>query len=136
MKNLILFCPRFSYTLHHATPVAENGATQGENEMFESVLAVFCAAEAHDTSDITTEVAKDLRKMARKNGTQKIVVNPFAHLSSRLAAPADAIRLIDEVVGKINKEEGFEAVRLHFGWYKAFHMSVSGEENTQTFREY
>ena len=115
MKNLIFFCDRFTYTLDHATLVAENMAQVGDSETFERTLVVFSSVESHDTEDMITEIAKDLRKIARKNSTQKIVVNPFAHLSSHLANPEITIRILDEVVARVNKEKGFEGKRLHFG---------------------
>lgn len=136
MKNLIFFCNTFTYKLDHTTLVAEKYGEVGDFENFKDVLVVFSTVESSDTSGITTEVAKDIRKIARKNGSKIIVINPFAHLSSSLASPESAIKILNEISEKINKENEFTVKRLHFGWYKEFDFNISGKENTQIFREY
>lgn len=136
MKNLIFYCDKFSYTLDHATLVAEKTGHEGESEIFENALVIFSSAEKGDTAEIATAGAKDIRKIARKNNTQKIVINPFAHLSGNLAGPEDAIRIIDDMAQKIQSQNEFEVSRLHFGWYKQFDINISGKENSQIFRSY
>lgn len=136
MKNLTFFCNQFAYKLDHPTPVAESSGNIGDQEAFQNILVVFSAIEPHDSKNAIIKVASDLRKIARKNNTKKIIVNPFAHLSSNLAKPAQAIQIIDHLVETINKENEFEAKRLHFGWYKEFNIMISGKDNAQIFREY
>jgi threonyl-tRNA synthetase len=136
MKLLILNSKSFGYTLHHKTPVAEDVSEESVRGEFENPLVVFIAVEAKDTDGMVNEVGEDIRKIAVQNKTDLILLNPFAHLSSRLARPAQAIELLDKLAEYLRQYAELKTERLTFGWYKEFSLDVKGEDNSQIFREY
>lgn len=136
MKLLILNSKSFGYTLHHKTPVAEEVSENVMQGDFENPLVVFIAVEDKDNENIINEAGNDIYKIATQNKANLVLLNPFAHLSSRLAKPAQAISLLDKLAENLRQYTEFKTERLTFGWYKEFSLNVKGEDNSQIYREY
>jgi len=136
MKLLILDSKSFNYKLHHKTIVGEDlNNDQTEND-FKNPLVVFIAVEKKDNSNTLDKIAIEISKIAIKNKSNLILINPFAHLSSNLAKPKEAIGLLDILDEKMREYSEFKTQRLIFGWYKEFSINVKGDENSQIYREF
>jgi threonyl-tRNA synthetase len=103
---------------------------------FNNPLVVFVAIEEMDNENTIKEAGSDIRKIAIQNEVGLVLLNPFAHLTSRLAKPAQAISLLDKLAENLRECVEFETERLTFGWYKEFSLNVKGEDNSQIYREY
>lgn len=136
MKLLLLDCQHWKYQLDHPTPVGEEISDDLCEGDAENALVIFIAVESHDNESRLSEIAKDIRKLARKLEVSKVIINPFAHLSSNLGEPKTAVTLLDALTKKLQECEDFTTERSVFGWYKAFEMSVKGHDRSQIFREY
>jgi threonyl-tRNA synthetase len=136
MRLLILDCNKFEYKLDHKTPVGEDVRAEMIEKYFNDVLVVFAAAEDKDDPVIIEKAALDINKLAKLNKSSLIIINPFAHLSSRLAKPQKAIRILDELVDKLKEKKEINSIRGIFGWYKQFVIDVKGHDNSQVYREY
>ena len=136
MKLLILNTKTFSYTLHHETPVAEEVKENLTHEDFKNSLAVFVAIENKDNENTVKEAGRDIYQISILNKSNLVLLNPFAHLTSRLAKPAQAISLLDKLAENLCQYAEFKTERLTFGWYKEFSLDVKGENNSQIYREY
>ena len=95
---------------------------------FEECLVVLTAVEKIDESDIEASAKKaveEIKKVAKNVKTNRVVLYPYAHLSSDLSSPKaaqQALALIQEML----ENEKFEVAHAPFGWYKAFTISVKG----------
>lgn len=136
MKLLILNSKSFDYKLHHKTPVAEDVGDDLMRDNFNDPLVAFVAIEEMDNADTVRKAGSDICKIAIQNEVGLVLLNPFAHLTSRLAKPAQAISLLDRLAENLRECAEFKTERLTFGWYKEFVIDVRGDDNSQIYREY
>ena len=136
MKLLILDCNKFEYKLDHKTAVGEEVSKELMQGKYDNPLMIFISIEEKDQEITITEIAKDIRRIARKNGTNLIILNPFAHLSSSLARPEKAVSILENLTKKLQECHDFKTIRSVFGWYKQFIVDVKGHDTSQIYREY
>ena len=94
----------------------------------EEVLAVFVSVEKVDEQnpeEVVEKAVVEIKDVASQVKAQSIFVYPFAHLSSELASPDVALKILKTIEEKL-KEEGFNVKRAPFGYYKAFKLSCKG----------
>ncbi|ASJ08894.1 threonine--tRNA ligase [Thermococcus siculi] len=94
----------------------------------EEVLAVFTSVEKVDETnpdEVVEKAVAEIKDVASQVKTNRVFVYPFAHLSSELARPDVALKVLQKVEERL-KEEGFEVKRAPFGYYKAFKLSCKG----------
>lgn len=72
-----------------------------------------------------------MEKMKRKN----LVIYPFAHLSSNLASPDDAMSIINKMRENA-KEKGIEYHSSAFGWNKRLSMKIKGHPLAEQSKTY
>ena len=106
-----------------------------EGQETKEALAVLVAVEKVDKNvdEVVKEFVKNVKDIAGQVKADKIVLYPYAHLSSNLASPELAI----EVMKKANKElrKDFEVVHAPFGYYKEFEVKVKGHPLSELSRE-
>src|SRR3989441_875103 len=81
-----------------------------------------------------TVAAADIVESADQVRTKRIVLYPYAHLSSSLAAPGAA----QELIASVEKElvaRGFDVHASPFGYYKSFRVAVKGHPLSELSRE-
>ncbi len=118
------------------TPVAEEVPAEQRSGRLEEVLVVFTAAEEEDGSNIegvSKNAAREIAEVARKVEAKRVALYPYAHLSSSLAPPKVAVKLLDATRDTL-RELGLEVHRLPFGWYKAFKLSCKGHPLSELSR--
>jgi len=64
----------------------------------------------------------------------KIVLYPYAHLSSSLSSPGNAEKVLNDAVKSLSKS--FKVFTAPFGWYKAFTISCKGHPLSELSREF
>ena len=106
-----------------------------QGEEVKEALAILTAVEKVDSNvdEVVKEFVKHVKDIAGQVKADKIVLYPYAHLSSNLASPELAI----EVMKKENKElrKDFEVVHAPFGYYKEFELKVKGHPLSELSRE-
>ena len=70
-----------------------------------------------------------------KQKTNRILIYPFAHLSSNLSQPSEALKIIKDMEAYA-KEKGIETYRAPFGWNKQFTISIKGHPLAEQARCY
>jgi len=135
MKILLLHT---DYIEYEAKEKAIGGAEEVDvkKDRLDEALAVFVAVEKDDEGviDETVENAADeIRHVAGNVGTERIMLYPYAHLSSNLSSP-DAAK---EAISKLKEELGrtFTVKNAPFGWYKSFKISCKGHPLAELSRE-
>ncbi|MFC1474490.1 threonyl-tRNA synthetase editing domain-containing protein [bacterium] len=94
----------------------------------EEALIVLTAVEKSDEDDpetIASKAAKSIKKHAKNVGAKNIVVHPFTHLFTDLAAPEIAVPLMDDVNRLLN-ERGLNSIRTPFGWFNTLDIKAKG----------
>ena len=106
-----------------------------EKEMKDCLVAL-TAVEKRDENveKIVFEFVKNIKEVAEDVKTNKIVLYPYAHLSSNLSSPDRAVKVLDEAESKLKKEK-FEVSRAPFGYYKEFELKVKGHPLSELSRE-
>ena len=100
----------------------------------EEALVVLTAVEKGDNLNILEDYLKNIKEIAQSVGTKKIVLYPYAHLSSNLGSPKEAVSILENADEKLSKE-GYEVSRAPFGYYKSFELKVKGHPLSELSRE-
>ena len=127
-SNFIVFKP-----VQKEISIAEE-AEQKENRI-EEVVVLFIAIEEGDNTQIAQKAVDDIRAFLGKQKTNRILIYPFAHLSSNLSNPSEALKII-KTMETYAKEKGIETYRAPFGWNKQFTISIKGYPLAEQARSY
>ncbi|MDE1861832.1 MAG: threonine--tRNA ligase [Thaumarchaeota archaeon] len=98
----------------------------------EEVVVAFVAVEEGDNSDVARRAIGEISQSMQKIGCNRLLLYPYAHLSSKLASPSTALSLIKEMQ---SLADGLEVHRAPFGWTKSYQLQVKGHplaENSKT----
>ncbi len=101
----------------------------------EEVVVLFTAVEEGDNAQIAQKAINDARAFLGKLKVNKILIYPFAHLSSNLSKPSEAFPVIKEMED-FAKQKGIETYRAPFGWNKQFTISIKGHPLAEQARAY
>ncbi len=127
-SNFIVFRP-----VQKEIAIAEE-AEQKENRV-EEVVVLFTAIEEGDNTQTAQKAINDLRAFLGKQKINRILIYPFAHLSSNLSDPNEALKII-KTMEAYAKEKGIETYRAPFGWNKEFTISIKGHPLAEQARSY
>jgi len=138
MRVLLIHADKFEYEVKEPTKMAEP-LPQGHQKKhaFKEALVAFSTIEAsdEDAEAIAEVVAEDLADVVSKVEAERVVLYPYAHLSSSLAGPDQAIRVLKATEAAI-KGKGIEVHRSPFGWYKGFEIKCKGHPLSELSREF
>jgi len=126
MRLLLIHSDYIEYEAKKKTKMAEEGAVLSDKET--EALTVFCAVESIDEEDLEGVILQgieEIKKTAGQVNVSKIVIYPYAHLSSDLASPDTAVTVLNALRAGL-ETEGFAVKRAPFGWYKSFKLSCKG----------
>ena len=127
-SNFIVFKP-----VQKEITIAEE-AEKKENRV-EEVVVLFTAIEEGDNTQMAQKAIDDVRAFLGKQKTNRILIYPFAHLSSNLSNPSEALKII-KAMEAYAKEKGIETYRAPFGWNKQFTISIKGHPLAEQARSY
>ena len=136
MRVLLIHSDYIKYQVKNKTPVAEEIEEAKENGAFDEALVVFSSVEKEDEEDpkaIVKNLVAEVIKTNEEVNAEKIVLYPYAHLSSSLGAPKVAVQILKDAEEAL-KEEGLDVFRVPFGWYKAFELSCKGHPLSELSR--
>jgi threonyl-tRNA synthetase len=127
-SNFVVFTP-----VAKEISVAEE-AEKKENRV-EEVLLLLTAVEEGDDSATAKRAIADVNDFLGKLKVNRILIYPYAHLSSNLAKPSEALKLL-KVMEAEAQQKGIETFRAPFGWNKQFAVSVKGHPLAEQSRRY
>ncbi|MFB0504222.1 MAG: threonyl-tRNA synthetase editing domain-containing protein, partial [Candidatus Bathyarchaeia archaeon] len=99
----------------------------------EELVVLFTCIEEGDDENIAVKAIEDLKEYLGKIGVSRILIYPYAHLSTDLAHPAEALRVLERMES-FAKESGIETHRAPFGWCKQFSLSIKGHPLAEQLR--
>ncbi len=91
----------------------------------EDLVVTLVSIEVNDDKDIVKNAVNEIKKYMDSVKSNRLLIYPYAHLSSCLASPATATEIIKSVED-FSKEVIDEVHRAPFGWTKAFQIKVKG----------
>jgi len=91
----------------------------------EELIVLFTAVEDGDDARVAQKAIDEVQAFLEKLGANRILIYPYAHLSSRLAKPSEALKTV-QAMEAYAKKRGIETFRAPFGWNKQFTVSVKG----------
>jgi threonyl-tRNA synthetase len=106
-----------------------------EEVRVEEVVVLFTAIEAGDNTALVQHAIDDARAFLGKLKVNRVLIYPFAHLSSNLSDPTQAFALIKDME-TYAKQKGIETFRAPFGWNKQFTISIKGHPLAEMARSY
>ncbi len=127
-SNFIVFKP-----VQKEIAIAEEAELK-ENRV-EEVVVLFTAVEEGDNGATAQKAIDDVRAFLGKQKTNRILIYPFAHLSSNLSNPSQALKIVKDMEAYA-KEKGIETYRAPFGWNKQFTISIKGHPLAEQARSY
>jgi threonyl-tRNA synthetase len=115
--------------------IAEAEASDGRRRRLEDLVVLFTAVEVGDSEDLAGEAMAAVKVFLETIHANRVLIYPYAHLSSRLAEPRNAIPIIT-AMEKRAVALGIEVHRAPFGWNKQFSISVKGHPLAEQFKVY
>jgi threonyl-tRNA synthetase len=103
----------------------------------EDLVVTLIAVEEDDDESTAKTAAEEIKKYLDIVKSKRLLIYPYAHLSSNLAPPKTAAEIIKSVE-RIAKESLSDVHRAPFGWTKAFDIKVKGHplaENAKVLRK-
>jgi len=94
-----------------------------ETKRFEEIVVAFVAIEDGDDSSVAQNAISQIKNSMEKIGCKKLLLYPYAHLSSNLAKPSVAMTLLKEME---DNASGLEVSHSPFGWTKSYNVKVKG----------
>jgi len=129
MRMLLIHSDYLEYEVKDkALKKPEEISKEQKKGRLDEVLAVFVSVEKVDEQnpeEVVEKAVAEIKDVASQVKAQNIFVYPFAHLSSELASPDAALKILKAIEEKL-KEEDFNVKRAPFGYYKAFRISCKG----------
>ncbi len=131
MRILQLHCDSIEFT-----PIKKEIKSAEEIEpltkKLEEVVVAFIAVEEGDNSSVAKKAMLEISESMKKVGCNKLLLYPYAHLSSKLASPSTALSVLKEME---SLAKDLEVSRAPFGWTKSYKIQVKGHplaENSKT----
>ena len=135
MQLLLIHSDYIEYEAKRPTPVAEKVEEREKSGRLEEALCAFIAVEKMDEVDIQAAIAagaKEIASVAEQVKAERIMLYPYAHLSSQLATPKAAVEVLRGLEEALRQDR--EVARAPFGWYKAFRLSCKGHPLSELSR--
>lgn len=137
MQLLLIHSDYIEYEAKEKTRISEEIEDARKRERIEEALVVFIAVEKGDTGNVSyiiEKAAEEIRSIIEKVNAERVVLYPYAHLSSELASPEQSIEIFVELVEYLHAS-GMEVKRAPFGWYKSFTLRCKGHPLSELSRK-
>jgi len=112
-----------------------DGAEDCEKSLYrlDDLVVLFTSVESGDDESVAAKAIGEVKEYLNKVKANRILIYPYAHLSSDLAKPHDALRVL-RLMERVAKEMGIEVHRAPYGWCKQFTISIKGHPLAEQFR--
>ncbi len=136
MRLLFIHADSMSYETKSRTRAAEEIGEEDKKGSMDEVLVCFTAVEKGDDAKggrIVEKAMENIREVASTVKAQNLMIYPYAHLSSSLAPPDEAVRVLKALENAAGSE--FNTKRSPFGWYKSFTIKCKGHPLSELSRQ-
>jgi threonyl-tRNA synthetase len=134
MRILQLHCDNIEYSpIKKEISSAED--IDPKPKRFEEIVVAFVAIEEGDDKTVASNAVLQIKDSMKKIGCQKLLLYPYAHLSSTLASPNTALSVLKEMESLASD---LAVYRAPFGWTKSYKLQVKGHplaENSKVIKK-
>jgi len=123
VRILQLHCDSIEYTPTKKEIKSAEEDVSTEITRLEELVVAFVAVEKDDDSSIAQDAISQIKNSMEKIGCKKLLLYPYAHLSSNLASPSLAMSLLTEMESLAS---GLDVSHSPFGWTKSYKIHVKG----------
>jgi len=126
MRILAIHADRMSYKANRKAKFAEE--TETKEDAMEDCLVLLSSVEKLDEVNpdlIAASARESVLQWLAKLKAQRVLIFPFAHLTSTLSSPEVALAVLKRLEAGL-KESGVEVKRAPFGWYKEYDLKSKG----------
>lgn len=142
MKLLLIHAEKFEYEARQKALEAEELSEGGGRASVENALVCFTTVESFDEANpawVVARAAEEIASVAERVGVRKVVLYPYAHLSSDLAKPRAAVAALRMLAAALERWANelhlgrglrLEEVRLsnREGWWEVGNEDLVGEQ--------
>ena len=122
VRILQLHCDNIEYTPTKKEIKSAEEITP-ETKRLEELVVAFVAIEKGDDSSVAQNAISQIKNSMEKIGCKKLLLYPYAHLSSNLASPSTAMTLLNEMESSVSD---LDVSHSPFGWTKSYKIQVKG----------
>ena len=123
MRILQLHCDSIEYTPTKKEIKSAEENIDTDTKRLEELVVAFVAIEKDDDSSVAQDAISQVKNSMEKIGCKKLLLYPYAHLSSNLASPSTAIALLKEME---ESASDLDVSHSPFGWTKSYKIQVKG----------
>lgn len=137
MRILFIHADHMEYEVKEKTKDAQPVPEEKMQGSMDDALVCFMSAEKKDEKNppgVAAMAVKEILDVASAVKATKVVIYPYAHLSSSLAKPAKAREIFDSISNELANED-LEVLSSPFGYYKSFGISCKGHPMSELSRE-
>jgi threonyl-tRNA synthetase len=103
---------------------------------FEDLVVTFVAVENGDDERVLREASEEIQRYLNVVKSKRLLIYPYAHLSSNLAPPKKGLETLRSFEEAIRKSLPLTEVnRAPFGWTKSLNVKVKGHPLAENARE-
>ncbi len=134
MRIITLHCDYIKFKpVKKAIKTAEELSDKSEKTV-KDPFVVLTAVEKGDNDQILKQMIESVKKTANEVKAKKIVLYPYAHLSSNLADPTTAREYLVEAEHTLRAD--FDVTRAPFGYYKELELKCKGHPLSELSKEF
>lgn len=133
MRVLFLFAKRFRFRTHHKA-LAEAPDDDRDVTVEDAALA-FVHAEPGDGGDQETKLVKNLKWVAGKFGTKRLVLHYFSHLGEERLDAEEARALMERARERLSGA-GYEVTVTPFGHFCDLGMDLPGDSMARVYKSF
>jgi len=122
VRILQLHCDSIEYTPTKKEIKSAEEITP-ETKHLDEVVVTFIAVEEGDDKTVAKKAIDEIKNSMAKVGCKKLLLYPYAHLSSNLASPNSALSVLKEMESLATD---LDVSRAPFGWTKSYKLQVKG----------
>jgi threonyl-tRNA synthetase len=126
MRIVAIHADRIRYRANRKTKIAEE--IEMKEDSMEDCVVLLSSVEKLDERNpglVIEAAAGEVQDRLRKLKVNRVLIFPFAHLTSTLSAPDVALSVLKGLELRLN-EAGVEVKRAPFGWYKEYTIKSKG----------
>ena len=128
MKLLMLHAKQFWYK-----PYTDSADVKNDNITDAIVAFIHVEEDDMNRNEVIDRAVGNLRWLAKKNETDKVVLHSFAHLSNSKSDPETANKIIQRIGEKLKKNLTIHIVP--FGQFYEFSIHVLGPSLAKVFKD-
>jgi threonyl-tRNA synthetase len=130
VRILQLHCTSIDYT-PTKKEISSAEDIQPEPKHFDEIVVTFIAVEEGDDKTVAKKAIDQIKESMTKVGCKKLLLYPYAHISSKLASPTSALHVLKEMESLATD---LEVSRAPFGWTKTYKLEVKGHPLAENFK--